>query len=363
VAAATLGCIVALVVVEIALHGKAAWVPQQEKAALPSASCYTTDPADVMPVDLRTDSIDLGVDEVRMEFLREHLPHCVTYDSAARRRGFFPERPREAYLVGDSFTFGEGLTEADTLGRVLGELSDDTNYRTFATSGANVEDVREQVRAVPDRADVIYVYCLNDVDTERRTEVQLGDADYLTQRLAGPTNEALVDFHTDFETVGWHGHGASSLLHRTRLARFLSRWSATRQSIAEVREQYEGARAREVMSGITAIAGAVTDRGGRFVMLIHPLLYKDDRGHYPFDGIHETLLAHCESEGLACVDGREAFDDVDDMSPFVVHRTDYHPNRLAHERTAALLRRVLPDLLGMDLEESGSAAFDREWRR
>lgn len=93
--------------------------------------------------------------------------HCVTYDTKKRIEGRNPNRKKQIALVGDSFVFGEGVKETDTLGFLLNEKYTKINFQNWGIRGIDIGHVVEQCKKIvesePAVDDVIYFYNLNDV--------------------------------------------------------------------------------------------------------------------------------------------------------------------------------------------------------
>jgi len=70
-------------------------------------------------------------------------------------------------LVGDSFCFGEGIRDEDTLAHQLSLKYDGYNFRNFGWPGTDAEDVLSSVvqglTEMPDLGSIMYIYNLNDI--------------------------------------------------------------------------------------------------------------------------------------------------------------------------------------------------------
>ena len=93
--------------------------------------------------------------------------YCVLYDKKQRRQGYNPNRKRQVAIVGDSFVFGNGVKEKDTLGYILNARYIQINFQNWGQSGANIDEVvgqcKEIIESAPKVDEVIYFYNLNDV--------------------------------------------------------------------------------------------------------------------------------------------------------------------------------------------------------
>jgi hypothetical protein len=73
----------------------------------------------------------------------------------------------------------------------------------------------------------------------------------------------------------------------------------------------------------------------RFIVAVYPVLYGLDES-YPFQSIHRKLEAYCQVEDIEFIDLLEGFLGQQDTELWV-HRTDQHPNEVAHRLAAQFL--------------------------
>ena len=93
----------------------------------------------------------------------------------------------------------------------------------------------------------------------------------------------------------------------------------------------------ETFSMIRRMNESVKRAGGKFVLVIYPLIHKDFWGHYPFQDIHDEIKKYCVQNHITCFDGSGAFQQYRSMKPFRVHAVDYHPNAKANRVMATFL--------------------------
>jgi hypothetical protein len=263
--------------------------------------------------------------------------HCVLYDIAQRRQGFNPERKRQIALVGDSFTFGEGVKEEDTLGYLLNEQYPEVNFQNRGKRGAMIYDVtrlcKEVIESRPAVEEVIYFYNLNDVRMSQQVSVM--------QR----------DIITDMQNIRWEKDNEGqppSIPFLARSALFLTArkvWIINRESsrtIQNYRDMYLSDNNRQeflsTMDDIKFIKDMLAGHGISFRMVIYPLIYKDILGRYPFAQIHEVIMNECRKRNVTCLDGYQPFKDHYSMKKFAVHPLDYHPNGLSNKLLVDYLR-------------------------
>lgn len=254
--------------------------------------------------------------------------HCALYDEKTRRHGFHPERKRQIALVGDSFVFGEGVNDVDTLGYALNEQYPGINFQNWGNRGANIDDVAETckkiIKAVPQVEEVLYFYNLNDV--------RISD-----EISALPHN--IIDFRHDLWLADLQRRGPVVTLFAKSALFSLSRkiWIIKKNSsltIQNYRNMYLGKKNRQeflaTMDNVRAIQDILAERGISFHLIIYPLLYKDMLGRYPFEGIHAAIMNACREREILCLDGYTPFNNYYSMKRFIVHPLDYHPNGLSN---------------------------------
>lgn len=306
--------------------------------------CYSTDPQGRFPLDLRRPAdrarlekrfkeghsgVPTGQDaDMSLVALTRQTPHCITYDSALRKWGFFTGRKQQVALVGDSFAFGEGVGDQQTLGYLLGQAFPAANFRTLARPGAEIEDARAMtVRAINDDRlrNVIYFFNLNDVIVEDRLAAEL--------------------------SVGLnHGEAESQLVHRlSALSRIFQLVDSAR--VAHVRtsaildgyrRRYQDSRNRagveRTLEMLADMSNTARSQGAMLLVVLYPLLHRSTLGSYPLAAVHAQLMAECARRKIPCVDGQGAFEGNLSMVKYHVHAADSHPNGRANQ---ALVRHLV----------------------
>jgi hypothetical protein len=111
--------------------------------------CYSSNKNGYFPIDLnreigrealRERMVSDEADRVMTE-LADATPYCIVLDWVERKRGFFREREKEVAIVGDSFAFGSGVLNEDTLGYLLGLRFTSINFKNFGWPGFNISAV------------------------------------------------------------------------------------------------------------------------------------------------------------------------------------------------------------------------------
>jgi len=252
-------------------------------------------------------------------------------------RGPLPpiEKGANVYRVvclGDSFTFGEGVKEADTWPRQLERLL------TARMPGRRVEVINAGVQAYdtkdaaalyllklaaykPDA--VIIGFCLNDATDSAETIRQ---------------NEAT---RKRFEL--------SPLARVSRIAEMVERRTAAdrlqRDFFDTTRRGFDSPKwqqCRDVLAGMSQVA---KEDGFRFVVAIFPIFWSLDES-YPFANIHPRVTDACRTAGCECIDLLPVFRSDSSAhgrsaETYWVHPTDQHPNEIACRITAERLANAL----------------------
>lgn len=249
--------------------------------------------------------------------------------------GDFPAKNSEVYrilIVGDSLTYGLGVPEAWTYGRIL-ERALQRNYRAeilnLGVSGNQSEDVLHlTTQYVPQLRPnlVVYGVCLNDFLPSRTNEYQA---------FTFPLPEEIKDF----------------FLQRTRLASLLDdgyqkallATGLQRDFFDDILDGSTAFRERFARD-VTAMNLFVEGRGIAPVvaMVIHQ--FPNDSRSWPLIDFAEHALRGAGMDVVSIQSWRKRFGDRD----FRVSRWEGHPNELAYSLVAeALYERITdkPDLI------------------
>lgn len=237
-------------------------------------------------------------------------------------------------FIGDSFTFGHGVANvADRFSnRVRAALERDAPGRFLVTNLAKpgtdlfwVEEVLKHLFAESCRVDtVVYVMCLNDIETFHR------DPNRLSRQIGAGGPQWFLFRDTYF---------LNFLYFRVR--------QFTRPEIrgyySAVREYYDGEPWRRMRRKFLDVQDLCRKHGADFRVVVFPFLHNLGPD-YPFRGVHGKVVAHCRSAGIPVLD----LDPV--LSPHVgegltVNPFDAHPNVRAHALAAEAIReKLLGDL-------------------
>jgi GDSL-like lipase/acylhydrolase family protein len=304
--------------------------------------CYPSNPRGYFDIDLRLPAVHAryealgvaGIDAVaaRAPFAVEFRYNSLYFRERELSAAKAPDVVR-VVLLGDSFTEGQGVKEADTTARRLETLLNASGGRRFevlncARRGADFPSLHRMFEKVlPLEPDiVVHAMVLNDPERSKEFEARRGHLDdwILDRRrlLAGTGSpppgffeSRLLAFVAD-RVDGW------------RVRRETTRWYLDLYGPANA----EGwARTQEDMRDM---ARRMRDRGGRFLVASWPLLV--DLDAYPFTAADETIARFCAEAGIPRVDLRPALRGHP-AETLWVHPVDHHPNEVAHALAASAL--------------------------
>src|SRR5438034_3695077 len=305
--------------------------------------CYPTNPRSYFDVDLGDPGTRQRYRAARVRHLDRAwavTPHAVElrYNSIQYRDiEVPPRRPgvRRVIVVGDSFTEGQGVREADTYPRVLERLLNAAQpgrweVRNWRRRGADFPVLsglfEEALRYDPDV--VVYAMVLNDAERPRALELRQAE---LNNRIVPPRRAA----------ARW--------LFRSRLLGFvagrLETWRLDREGKRWYQDLYgEPNRGgwESTQQHIAGMSRRMQERGGEFLLAAWPLMagLEDD---YPFGAPQETIRRFCLRSGVEHHDLLPALRGRPTESLWV-HELDHHPNETAHALAAASLA---PAILGL----------------
>jgi lysophospholipase L1-like esterase len=301
--------------------------------------CYPTNPRGYFDVDLRDpeqrsryDARHVrGVDEVwsRTPFAVELRFNRLQFRDAE----FGPRRPgvRRVAVLGDSFTEGQGVKEADTYPRRLEALLNAAdpgrwevlNWGRRGADFPGLYDTFEQLLEY-DPDVVVYGMFLNDAEQSEAFRARHLFVNEWMQRERGPgADPGLLDFLFD-------------RLEQRRLYRETLAWY-TQMYADSNREGWERTQAylREMDRTMRA-------RGGRLLVADWPVLLADDAAD-PLEPAHRAIARACATAGIARHELRSALSGRPAESLWV-HPLDQHPNDQAHRLAAESLAPVVKAL-------------------
>jgi lysophospholipase L1-like esterase len=312
--------------------------------------CFPSNPRGYFDVDLREPENDAryrGLAPHRYDAIARHHRWAVEVRYNALRFREVPPAPRpdggrRIAILGDSFTEGQGVKQADTLARVLERLLEQRapgryQVRNCGRRGADFPELFDAFEAAlryePDL--VVYALTLNDAlkpleFRERQRYVN----DWILDRTQAPDEPLaahsvfrprVFDFVRDRletlvigrETTHWYLDMWSEANRRG--------WQTTQESMREMQRRLD-------------------QRGARLLVAPWPLLVGLEQG-YPFGPIHETIHRFCLVARIPHHDLLPSFAGRPSAG-FWVHPVDHHPNEIAHRLAAESLAPVVLKLAG-----------------
>ena len=256
-----------------------------------------------------------------------------------------PPGTRRLLGLGDSFTFGVGVREADTfLRRLEVHLKDHAPCQVLnaGTQGYNTRDEQlylehHWLEFSPDA--VLIIFYLNDVyrDEAAVSFWNNGEGDGVYLRPSGlATISVLAD---------WCQHQWRTRSLKQQMSRHYNQGYFTdpRAFFSDTRTpgDMDWPAARTALERIVVLS---REQGFRVGLVIFPELLSLN-SDYPFEQIHQFVTTECHQLGLAVHDLLPDFQGHRDQDLWV-HPTDHHPNEDAHRIAAeALVAFVRSELL------------------
>lgn len=231
-------------------------------------------------------------------------------------------------LVGDSFTFGNGCVEAETLGAALerelarrGRPAQVVNCGVPAYCADDVValTVGRVLALEPDR--VVYVMVANDVDAPLRPAPIDSDA----------TIDPYDEFPLRSAALKWLGLKGAALLRASGIRRG--------GYVELILDEWKGEGGERVGRAFEQLAAACRGRGAAFTVAIYPFMMRRDRN--PFAPIEEDAARRCAKLGIECVALVDAFAPDEDLSRYWIGPLDTHPDGRANAKVAAFLAERL----------------------
>lgn len=269
--------------------------------------------------------VELGARQLYRDAFAPH-PRVVRNRLGYRDGQIKAKRP-DVYriiVVGDSFTFGDGIEERDRFSNLIeDDLGPRYEVLNFGTPAHNLpQHLRTLDRALPLRPDFVLLQLYeNDFETRgmvrpmARTLPDQGDSRWLRSIvLYRLFNTALVRFQQTLGLSEEYSH---------YMARHLKDPNSpdAREAFGMLRTFIEKCRAAGVPVGTVLFPALwVLRPGGR---------------DYPFDYLHAHVRSMCSEEKIPCVDLFDNFAQHDNPQRLWVNAFDPHPNAEANHRAAA----------------------------
>jgi len=229
-------------------------------------------------------------------------------------------------VLGDSFTFGEGVKWEDTFVKRLERLlaagaGSEVEVLNFGVSGwTSKSEVRflEQAGLDFEPDLVLVVYVLNDTKYLPRLEVWEG-------------------FRAAYEPEGVLRHSYFASWVYARVARHVHGQRYVEALVEGALEQR--GRWEKMLSELQAGKRIAAEAGAGYAVVIFPFMYRLDDS-YPFAVIHRMVEAALREDGIPVLDLFPAFEG-ESYTRLWVHPSDQHPNDRAHEIAARAIGEFL----------------------
>ena len=249
--------------------------------------------------------------------------------SGFRERAFTATKAAGVYriaVVGDSFTFGNGIAQPDRYSDLLqSRLPDHFEVLNFGTPGANTPEHRTLLsHLLPDiHPDfVLLQWYVNDMEDD--------------DSAGRPSFRRLMPIRSLHNWL----NDASALYTIANM-----QWAETQVALGMTTSYTEYLHRRlgdpnsadsQVDRGLLLQLIALCKRAGVPLGIV---LFPDTAGAdfgagYPFAYLHERVLDICREQDLTCVDLRQDFSQVKDHRLLWANRLDHHPSALANEIAA-----------------------------
>jgi hypothetical protein len=241
-----------------------------------------------------------------------------------RGRPFTPAKPDGVYriaIVGDSFTYGNGVRQEDRYSDLLqGQLPSHVEVLNFGVAGANTPEHRQLVQHLladvhPDF--ILVQWFVNDVEDD--------------DSVGRPVFHPLVPFRA---LHNWLND--SSALYTVANMKWAEMQVALGLTVSYVDylkhrlgdpNSPDSVRDRELLRDLIA-----TTQQARVPIGI--VLFPDTAGalddRYPFGYLHDRILDICAERKITCVDLRNTFAQIKDRRTLWASRLDHHPSARAN---------------------------------
>ena len=249
-----------------------------------------------------------------------------------------PPGTKRILVLGDSFTFGEGVKWQDTfcmrlqarLRQDLGQGIEVLNFGMCAWDTCDEISFYRHGGALFEPDLTVVVFVLNDAE-------HAGELDF------------FEDFRHRYEKYGLrHSYLASSvyaaIAKRTRARRYIR--SLVEESLLE---KGKWDRSFERLSAGSSLAQQI---GSEYLTVVFPFMYElTDR--YPFAPVHRMIHDYCAQAGIPVFDLFDTFKGRR-YTDLWVHPTDQHPNEIGHRIAAEAMASYIEANFSQSLAQSAT---------
>lgn len=312
------------------------------------------------------------VAEVAVRILYPEIIPSTAYDWSSRHKGYSLEKPLKTFrivVLGDSFTFGQGVKRDETFPKrleyLLNKASTGTKFEVInlgfcglntvgefemlAERGINPETWQpdERYRGLGYKPDLVLLeYTLNDSATSWRSVEQIKQFDdkwrtgeIITRINTGAYSLPIPKFIDKFLTKDSRFY----LFFLNRYNQFLARLgvreagkSAVEATLARYKEDFTGwGYAKQALAEMASVA---RQNGLPIVIAVYPEIVNFN--DYPFKEVHSKVLGIAGSLGFHTLDLFPPFEGLDAKS-LMATPYDGHPNAKAHAIAAKTIFEYL----------------------
>jgi hypothetical protein len=228
-------------------------------------------------------------------------------------------------VVGDSFTFGNGVKQGDRYTDLLqARLPSQIEVLNFGEPGANTPQHRQRIERLlreigPDF--ILLQWYVNDVE--------------------GNDSSDRPVFHPLMPIPAWHDwlntFSALYTVANMQWAQAQIALGMTSSYPDYLRRRLEDPNSRDSISDRDMLRDAI-DASQRAGVPIGIVLFPDTSGDmaaaYPFQYLHDRVAAVCVERRITCLDLREDFSHVRDRASLWANRLDHHPGAAANQIAA-----------------------------
>ncbi|MGZ3658210.1 MAG: hypothetical protein ACXVB9_08220 [Bdellovibrionota bacterium] len=265
-------------------------------------------------------------------------PLCAVYDVGPKSTRWLVEPAGfhdSIAILGDSFAFGQGVSDAETFPVRLAALTH-SRVRSYATPGANLPEIQEQFsemwreRKKYHFTKVLYLYVLNDIYVDPTLAVRMSYLnDLMNVRLSATPNSphAVIRFLGKISARSALARAALRAYSTLRISQSTLSWYL---DIHDPKTNSLFERSGEIIGGMAAQS---REAGMRFVMMSYPLMLP--MHPYPLGAAHENLALLAKRHRIEMHDLLPAYEAYAGKGPLTVHPIDMHPNGRAHAIAAS----------------------------
>jgi hypothetical protein len=233
---------------------------------------------------------------------------------------------RRVTFLGDSFTFGHGVTNVDErFGNLIRATHPEWEINVIAFPGLETQQELELLKSGLNNGyqidQVVLVYCLNDVADifpEWRNAYQA--------IMADDNEKNWFRQHSYFMDIFYHHYKASHNPYINNYFHF-------------VKKGYSGQLWEKQRRRLTALRDLVNSNGGTLMVVTFPFLHAVGP-HYDFLAVHDEIKLFWDRIGVPNLDLLSAYSEFAPKK-ITVNRYDAHPNEFAHSVAAKKIDEFL----------------------